>query len=141
MLITGGFGRSIAADLEEVGRMDRAERARVLRDLRRNHPLYRTLSIRVALARATGFTSGLALAVAVVLLVQGAGLLWVSGFVLAGLFGFAYVVIRLTDSRFDLLLAVLGAQHRVESSPEEGDGSVERDVREIPGGRNTRESA
>lgn len=97
--------------------MEHAERVRAERYLRRHYPLYRALSTRVALARALGFAAGLALAVSVVLLVQGAGLLWVAGLVLLGLLLFGYVVVRLTDSRFDLLLAVLGA-HRVEERPE-----------------------
>lgn len=107
--------------------MERAERVRAARYLRRHYPLYRVLSKRVALARALGFAAGLTLAVSVVLLVQGAGLVWVAGLVLLGLFLFGYVVVRLTDSRFDLLLAVLGA-HRVEEargSPDERGSGAE----------------
>ena len=66
------------------------------------------------LARAVAFTSVLALAVAVVLLVQDeVPARFVSVLVLGGLGGFAYVAIVLTDHRFDLLLAVLGA-HRTD---------------------------
>ncbi|SDQ70125.1 hypothetical protein [Actinopolyspora saharensis] len=112
-MISGGSGKAISASLDEIARMERAERVRAERYLRRHYPLYRALSTRVALARALGFAAGLALAVSVVLLAQGAGLLWVAGLVLLGLLLFGYVVVRLTDSRFDLLLAALGA-HRAE---------------------------
>ncbi|WP_211210180.1 hypothetical protein [Actinopolyspora halophila] len=128
-MIAGGSGRAISASLDEIARMERAERVRAERYLRRHYPLYRALSTRVALARALGFAAGLALAVSVVLLVQGAGLLWVAGLVLLGLLLFGYVVVRLTDSRFDLLLAALGA-HRVEERhevPEERGSGAEGD--------------
>jgi len=71
------------------------------------------LLTQVAMARGIAFGSGLALAVSVMLLVHGASVWWVSALVFGGLGGFGYVAVVLTDSRFDLLLAVLGA-HRTD---------------------------
>ena len=67
----------------------------------------------VTIARGVAFGSGLALAVAVMSLVNGGSVWWVAGLVFTGLGGFCYVAVALTDSRFDLLLAVLGA-HRTD---------------------------
>ncbi|MCA1228201.1 hypothetical protein [Saccharopolyspora sp. 6M] len=107
-------GGPVTAGLSQVARMDRRERAGLVRELSRQHPTFRTLWRRLMLARAVAFTSVLALAVAVVLLVQDeVPARWVSVLVLGGLGGFAHVAIVLTDHRFDLLLAVLGA-HRTD---------------------------
>ncbi len=103
----------VAAGLSRVARMHPRERARTVRDLCSDQPAFRSLLTRVSVARGVAFASGLALAVAIVLLVQGAPTWWVAGLVLTGLAGFGSVVIVLTDSRFDLLLAVLGA-HRTD---------------------------
>ncbi|WP_243792877.1 hypothetical protein [Saccharopolyspora gloriosae] len=107
-------GRPVTAGLSQVARMDRRERARLVRELSRQHSTFRSLWRQVMLARGIAFTSVLALAVAVVLLVQAeVPTRWVAALVLGGLAGFAYVAIVLTDHRFDLLLAVLGA-HRTD---------------------------
>ncbi|GAB2666791.1 hypothetical protein GCM10027271_27770 [Saccharopolyspora gloriosae] len=107
-------GRPVTAGLSQVARMDRRERARLVRELSRQHPTFRSLWRQVMLARGIAFTSVLALALAVILLVQAdVPTRWVSALVLGGLAGFAYVAIVLTDHRFDLLLAVLGA-HRTD---------------------------
>lgn len=107
-------GRPVTAGLSQVARMDRRERARLVRELSRQHPTFRSLWRQVMLSRGIAFTSVLALALAVILLVQSdVPARWVSALVLSGLAGFAYVSIVLTDHRFDLLLAVLGA-HRTD---------------------------
>ncbi|MGJ7906219.1 hypothetical protein ACOQFL_07025 [Actinopolyspora sp. H202] len=89
--------------------MEPGERADAVRELDRNCPMYRSLRNTVTVARIVAFASGLALCVAVLLLAQHSPIEWVAGFVFAGLFGFGWVVVRLTDNRFDLVLAVLGA--------------------------------
>ena len=106
-------GRPVTAGLSQVAQMDRRERARIVRQLCQQHPAFRALIVQVTRARAVAFGSGLSLAVAVMLLVNGAPVCWVSAFVFGGLAGFGYVAVALTDSRFDLLLAVLGA-HRTD---------------------------
>lgn len=106
-------GKPVNAALNQVAKMDAGERARLVRQLCEDHPLYASLLGRVGVARGVAFAAGLSLSVAILLLVQGASMLIVSGFVLAGLVAFGVVVVRLTDSRFDLLLAVLGA-HRTD---------------------------
>ncbi|MBQ6644821.1 MAG: hypothetical protein IJH84_27885 [Saccharopolyspora sp.] len=106
-------GKPVTAGLSQVAQMDRKERSRLVRELSRQHPAFRSLLRQVALTRATAFASGLVLAVAVVLLVQEVSVVWVSVLVFGGLIGFAYVAVVLTDHRFDLLLAVLGA-HRTD---------------------------
>lgn len=106
-------GKPVVAGLDQVAQMDRRERARIVSQLCQQHPAFRSMLRQVAMARGLAFGSGLALAVAVVLLVHGASVWWVSALVFGGLVGFAYVAVVLTDSRFDLLLAVLGA-HRTD---------------------------
>jgi hypothetical protein len=106
-------GEPVTAGLSQLAQMDRRERARIIRQVCHQYPGFSSLLTQVAVARGVAFASGLALAVAVVLLVQGAGVGWVSVLVLGGLVGFAYVAVVLTDSRFDVLLAVLGA-HRTD---------------------------
>lgn len=106
-------GRPVTAGLSQVARMDPRERARTVRELCRNQPAFRSLLTRVSVARGVAFASGLVLALAIVLLVQGVPSGWVSLLVLVGLVGFASVAVVLTDSRFDLLLAVIGA-HRTD---------------------------
>jgi hypothetical protein len=106
-------GRPVTAGLSQVAQMDRHDRARIVRQLCEQHPGFQALLTQVTVARGVAFGSGLALAVAVVLLVQGTSVWWVSALVFAGLAGFGYVAVVLTDSRFDLLLAVVGA-HRTD---------------------------
>lgn len=106
-------GKPVAAGLSQVAQMDRRERARIVRQLCQQHPAFRSLITQVTVARAVSFAAGLSLAVAVMLLVNQASAWWVSAFVFVGLAGFCYVAVVLTDSRFDLLLAVLGA-HRTD---------------------------
>lgn len=106
-------GRPVTAGLSQVAQMDRRERARIVRQLCQQHPAFRSLIKQVTIARGVAFASGLALAVAVMMLVNGASVWWVSALVFVGLTGFCYVAVVLTDSRFDLLLAVLGA-HRTD---------------------------
>ncbi|SFT95734.1 hypothetical protein SAMN04487904_115107 [Actinopolyspora lacussalsi subsp. righensis] len=107
--MTGGPVETLVTGLDRVARMEPGERTDAVRDLDRNCPMYRSLRKTVTVARIVAFASGLALCVAVLLLAQRSPIEWVAGFVFAGLFGFGWVVVRLTDSRFDLLLAVLGA--------------------------------
>ncbi len=106
-------GEPVTAGLSRIAQMDRRERARLVRQLCHQYPAFRSLLTRVSIARGVAFGSGLALAVAVMLLVQGASVVWVSVLVFGGLVGFATVAVLLTDNRFDLLLAVLGA-HRTD---------------------------
>ena len=106
-------GEPVAAGLNQVAQMDRRERAQLVRQLCRQHPAFRSLLTQVTVARGVAFGSGLALAVAVMLLAQGASVVWVSALVFGGLAGFGTVAVMLTDNRFDLLLAVLGA-HRTD---------------------------
>ncbi len=108
-----GASEPVTAGLSQVAQMDRRERARIVRQLCKQYPAFRTLLNRVAWARAVAFGSGLALAGAVMLLAQEASVWWVATLVFGGLAGFGYVAVALTDSRFDLLLAVLGA-HRTD---------------------------
>jgi hypothetical protein len=106
-------GKPVTAGLSQVAQMDRRERARIVRQLCEQYPAFRSLLTQVTRARGVAFGSGLALAVAVMLLVHGASVWWVSALVFGGLGGFGYVAVALTDSRFDLLLAVIGA-HRTD---------------------------
>lgn len=106
-------GKPVAAGLSQVAQMDRRERSRLASQLASQYPAFRALRTQIALARGLAFGSGLALTTAIVLLVNGASVWWVSALVFAGFAGFGYVAILLTDSRFDLLLAVLGA-HRID---------------------------
>ncbi|MFR9731281.1 hypothetical protein ACL03H_18795 [Saccharopolyspora sp. MS10] len=134
-------GGPVTAGLSQVARMSRRERARLVRDLAGQHSLFRALWRRLMLARAIAFTSVVLLAAAVVLVLQReVPAEWVSVLVLGGLGGFAHVAIVLSDHRFDLLLAVLGA-HRTDElhdrllgdelygadHPEDGSGSAERE--------------
>lgn len=107
------WGTPVAAGLSQVAQMDSRERGRIVRQLCQQYPTFRSLLRQVSIARGVAFASGLALAVAVILLVQVASVWWVATLVFAGLGGFGYVAVVLTDSRFDLLLAVLGA-HRTD---------------------------
>ncbi|SDP47153.1 hypothetical protein SAMN04487905_104255 [Actinopolyspora xinjiangensis] len=106
--MAGGPVETLVAGLDRVARMEADERAAVTRELGRDCPMYRSLLSTVTVARTVAFASGLALCVAVLILAQDAPMEWVAAFVFAGLFGFGWVVVRLTDNRFDLLLAVLG---------------------------------
>lgn len=106
-------GKPVTAGLSQVAQMPPGERARIVRELCQQYPAFRSLLTQVTVARAVAFASGLALAVAIMLLVQGASVWWVSALVFGGLAGFGYVAVVLTDNRFDLLLAVLGA-HRTD---------------------------
>ncbi|WP_092632027.1 hypothetical protein [Actinopolyspora mzabensis] len=112
--------------------MEPGERTDAVRALDGNCPMYRSLRNTVTVARIAAFASGLALCVAVLLLAQHAPIEWVAGFVFAGLFGFGWVVVRLTDNRFDLLLAVLGAYDAERT----GDGFAAADSRGCSGSRN-----
>ncbi|QUH04485.1 hypothetical protein HUO13_30230 [Saccharopolyspora erythraea] len=105
--------KPVTAGLSQVAQMDRRERARIVRQLCQQYPAFRSLLTQVTVARGVAFTSGLALALAVMFLAQGVSVWWVATLVLGGLVGFGYVAVVLTDSRFDLLLAVLGA-HRTD---------------------------
>ncbi|GAB3275716.1 hypothetical protein [Parasphingorhabdus pacifica] len=107
------WGMPVAAGLSQVAQMDRGQRARIVRQVCDEYPGFRGLLKQVSVARGVAFASGLALAVAVILLVQAASVWWVAALVFTGLGGFGYVTVVLTDSRFDLLLAVLGA-HRTD---------------------------
>lgn len=107
------WGTPVAAGLSQVAQMDRRERARIVRQLCQQYPGFRALLRQVTVARGVAFASGLSLAVAVMLLVQHVAVGWVAALVFVGLAGFGYVAVVLTDSRFDLLLAVLGA-HRTD---------------------------
>lgn len=106
-------GRPVAAGLHQVAQLDRQERARIARQLCQQYPPFRALQKQVAMARVLAFGSGLALAAAIMLLVRDASVWFVSALVFGGFAGFGYVAVVLTDSRFDLLLAVLGA-HRTD---------------------------
>ncbi|GAA4829202.1 hypothetical protein [Saccharopolyspora rosea] len=103
----------VTAGLSQLAQMDRRERARVMRHLCHQYPAFRSMLRQVSIARAVAFGAALALAVAVMSLVNGSSVWWVAGLVFTGLGGFCYVAVALTDSRFDLLLAVLGA-HRTD---------------------------
>ncbi|WP_010306030.1 hypothetical protein [Saccharopolyspora spinosa] len=105
--------KPVTAGLSRLAQIDRHERARIIQQLCHQYPAFRSMLKQVTIARGMAFASGLMLALAVMFLVQGASVWWVSGLVFAGLAGFCYVVVALTDSRFDLLLAVLGA-HRTD---------------------------
>jgi hypothetical protein len=105
--------KPVTAGLSRLAELDRRERARILRQLCEQYPAFRTLLKQVSVARAVAFGSGLVLAVAVMFLVHDAPVVLVSTLVFTGLAGFCYVAVALTDSRFDLLLAVLGA-HRTD---------------------------
>lgn len=107
------WGTPVAAGLSQVAQMDSRERGRIVRQLCQQYPAFRSLLRQVSVARGVAFASGLVLAVAVILLVQAVSVWWVATLVFAGLGGFGYVAVVLTDSRFDLLLAVLGA-HRTD---------------------------
>lgn len=106
-------GDAVSAGLSQVAQMDRRERTRIIRQLCAQHPAFKALLVQVTVARGVAFASGLALAVAVMLLVNDASVMWVAMLVFGGLAGFVAVAVMLTDSRFDLLLAVIGA-HRTD---------------------------
>ncbi|MGI8307764.1 hypothetical protein [Saccharopolyspora sp. ASAGF58] len=106
--------KPVTAGLSRLAQIDRHERARIIQQLCHQYPAFRSMLRQVTIARGVAFASGLMLALAVMFLVQGASVWWVSGLVFAGLAGFCYVAVALTDSRFDLLLAVLGAHHTDE---------------------------
>ncbi|MGP4018269.1 hypothetical protein [Saccharopolyspora sp. 5N708] len=111
--MTNRAAKPVTAGLSRLAQLDRRERARIIRQLCHQYPAFRSLLRQVTIARAMAFASGLVLAVAVMVLAQGGSVWWVSGLVFTGLAGFGYVSVALTDSRFDLLLAVLGA-HRTD---------------------------
>lgn len=106
-------GKPVAAGLSQAAKMSQRERARIADQLGQQYPAFRALQSQVAMARRLAIGSGLALAAAVMLLVRDVSVWWVASLVLAGFAGFGYVTTVLTDSRFDLLLAVLGA-HRTD---------------------------
>ena len=104
-------GSPVSAGLAQVAHMGRRERESAVRRLRRQNSAFDAMLLRVDRARVLAFASGLALVVAVVFLAGGESV-WLTGaLVLAGLSGFGTVSLRLADSRFDVLLAVLG-EHR-----------------------------
>lgn len=104
-------GSPVSAGLAQVAHMGRRERESAVRRLRRENPAFDAMLTRVDRARLLAFASGLVLVVAVVLLADGEPV-WLTGaLVLTGLSGFGTVSARLADSRFDVLLAVLG-EHR-----------------------------
>lgn len=104
-------GSPVSVGLAQVAHMGCRERESAVRRLRRQNPAFDAMLLRVNRARVLAFASGVALVVALVLLAGGEPA-WLTGaLVLAGLSGFGTVSLRLTDSRFDVLLAVLG-EHR-----------------------------
>jgi hypothetical protein len=99
---------AVSAGLAQVAHMGRRERERVLRRLRRQNPAFDQMLAQVDRCRVVAFASGLVLLLAVVFLAGGEPV-WLAGaMVITGLSGFGTVSVRMTDSRFDLLLAVLG---------------------------------
>lgn len=105
--------RPVTAGLSQLAQLDRRERARIVRQLCRHYPTFRTLLRQVSIARGATFASSLLLVLAVVFLVEGVSVAVVAGMVFVALGGFGYATVTLADSRFDLLLAVLGA-HRTD---------------------------
>ena len=99
---------SVSAGLAQVARMGRRERESAVRQLRQQSPVFGRMLSQVDRCRVVAFASGLALLVAVVFLAGGEPV-WLTGaLVITGLSGFGSVSVRMTDSRFDVLLAVLG---------------------------------
>lgn len=107
------YGEPVAAGLSRLAQMGCRDRARVVRLVCAQCPPFRSLLMHVMVARGIAFASGLDLAVAIVLVAGGAPAIWVAVLVLCGMIGFGFAALILTDSRFDLLLAILGA-HRTD---------------------------
>ena len=103
----------VTAGLHRLAELDRRERARIVRHLCASYPAFRSLLRTVTVARGVVFASSVVVLLAVLLLADGAALWVVIALVLTGLAGFAAATVVLTDNRFDLLLAVLGA-HRTD---------------------------
>ncbi|RRO16201.1 hypothetical protein EIL87_14215 [Saccharopolyspora rhizosphaerae] len=103
----------VTAGLSRLAQLDRHERARIVRQLRHEYPAFRSMFRQAVVARAAAFASALLLGTSVMALAQGVNMWVVAGLVFAGMGGFCYVAVTLTNSRFDLLMAVLGA-HRTD---------------------------
>ncbi|MFC7340786.1 hypothetical protein [Saccharopolyspora griseoalba] len=103
----------VTAGLSRLAQLDRGEREELIAQLCRQYPAFRSMIKQVSIARGVAFGSGLVLAASVVCLAQGASAWLVAALVFGGLAGFGWVAVALTDSRFDLLMAVLGA-HRTD---------------------------
>ena len=69
----------VTAGLSQLAQMDRRERARVTRQLCQQYPAFRSMLRQVSIARAVAFGAALALAVAVMSLVNGSSVWWVAG--------------------------------------------------------------
>jgi hypothetical protein len=103
----------VTAGLSRLAQLDRSEREELIGQLCRQYPAFRSMIKQVSIARGVAFASGLVLATSVVCLAQSASMWLVAALVFSGLAGFGWVAVALTDSRFDLLMAVLGA-HRTD---------------------------
>lgn len=103
----------VTAGLSRLAQLDRRERRELTEQLCRQYPAFRSMIKQVGIARGIAFASGLVLATSIICLAQGASTWLVALLVFSGLAGFGWVAVALTDSRFDLLLAVLGA-HRTD---------------------------
>ena len=99
----------VTAGLSQLARMDRFERNRVMRQLCRQHPAFREQLQRVVWPGALPWLPGWCWHWRWFSCASRPRFGSVGGLVLAGLVGFGYVAVTLTDNRFDLLLAVLGA--------------------------------
>lgn len=103
----------VTAGLSRLAQLDRHERARIIRQLCQQHPVFRSMLRQAAIARVVAFASALALGASVITLAQALNMWITASLVFAGMGGFCYVAVSLTSSRFDLLMAVLGA-HRTD---------------------------
>lgn len=103
----------VTAGLSRLAQLDRHERQELVEQLCGQYPAFRSMIKQVSIARGIAFASGLVLAISIICLAQGASMWIVAALVFSGLAGFGWVAVALTDSRFDLLLAVLGA-HRTD---------------------------
>lgn len=103
----------VTAGLSRLAQLDRHERARLVRQLCHQYPAFRSLFRQAIIARGVAFGSAVALGASVMTLAQGFDMWIVASLVFAGMGGFCYVAVTLTNSRFDLLMAVLGA-HRTD---------------------------
>ncbi|MDI2028494.1 hypothetical protein QFW96_07720 [Saccharopolyspora sp. TS4A08] len=103
----------VTAGLSRLAQLDRGERARLVRQLCHQYPVFRSMFRQALIARGVAFGSAVALGASVMTLAQGFDIWIVASLVFAGMGGFCYVAVTLTNSRFDLLMAVLGA-HRTD---------------------------
>lgn len=103
----------VTAGLSRLAQLDGRERARIIRQLGQQHPVFRSMLRQAITARAVAFGSALVLGASVVTLAQGFDMWIVASLIFAGMGGFCYVAVTLTSNRFDLLMAVLGA-HRTD---------------------------